>query len=331
MVGVGGMRLFRAETSDWSEKAMPRARDIALRIGLVYVALSCACALAYWAFGMSPFDAINHAMTTLSTGGYSTSDSSMGKYGSPAILWTSIAFMMLGALPFVLYLQSLRFGVLTLLEDEQVRFFVVMVLAIVVVGTMMHVPAPGSSTFEALTAVAFNAVSIITTTGYASADYMLWGDFFIAGFFFLMFTGGCSGSTSGSIKAFRVLIALRLLRVQVNKLVHPNGVFAVKLSGRRIHPEISNALVAFVFAVATTVTIVTIGLAAMGLDFVTALSSAATAVTNVGPGLGPIVGPAGNFSTLPDGAKWLLSVAMLLGRVELFTVIVLFSRAYWRT
>jgi trk system potassium uptake protein len=186
------------------------------------------------------------------------------------------------------------------------------------------------SLWQALTVVAFNAVSTITTTGYASTDYTLWGEFFVGAFLFMMFTGGCSGSTAGSIKAFRLQIALMLLNLQVRKLVHPNGVFVAKLNGRRVDPDITNALVAFIFVVGITVILTTVVLTILGIDFLTSLSAAATAVTNVGPGVGPIIGPAGNFSTLPDTAKWLLAGAMLLGRLELMTVVVLFSSSYWR-
>ncbi|MEQ8857738.1 MAG: TrkH family potassium uptake protein [Pseudomonadales bacterium] len=329
MVGVGGMRLFRSESSDWSEKSLPRTRDLASQIALLYLVLTGLCAAGYWLFGMPGFDAVNHAMTTLATGGYSTSDLSMGKYDSAPILWTSTLFMLLASIPFVLYIRALRGGPGTVLHDDQVKFFLKMVLVVVLAGTAVLASQGDYSTLEALTAVAFNVVSTISTTGFASTDYTLWGEFFVGGFLFLMFTGGCSGSTAGSIKAFRIQIAFTLLNLQVKKLVHPNGVFVAKLNGNRIDPEITAALVAFIFAVGLTVIGVSIVLTLLGIDFLTALSAAATAVTNVGPGVGPIVGPAGNFSTLPDLAKWLLAVAMLLGRLELMTVVVLLSRSYW--
>jgi trk system potassium uptake protein TrkH len=331
VVGVGGMRLFRSESSEWSEKSIPRTRVLAAHIALLYLGLTTLCGGGYWLFGMSSFDAINHAMTTLATGGYSTSDLSMGKYASTGVLWTSTTFMLLASLPFVLYLQAVQSGPGRVLRDEQVVFFLRMVVVIVALGTVVLISGSDYSTWRAITIVAFNAVSTITTTGYASTDYTLWGEFFVAAFLFLMFTGGCSGSTAGSIKAFRLQIALKLLNVQIKKLVHPNGVFAVKLGGSRLESDVTSALVAFIFAIGLTVIAITMALTAVGLDLLTALSSAATAVTNVGPGLGPIVGPAGNFSALPDVAKWLLSGAMLLGRLELMTVLVLFSRSYWQS
>ena len=302
LVGVGGMRLFRSESSDWSDKSLPRTRDIAVRIAWLYVSLTALCGVAYWTFGMSPFDAVNHAMTTLATGGYSTSDQSMGRFASDGVLWTGTMFMILASLPFVLYLEGFRRGIRVFARDDQVRFFFKLVLAVVAVGTTVLAYQQNLPVWEAVTVVAFNVVSTITTTGFASTDYTLWGEFFVAAFVFLMFTGGCSGSTAGSLKAFRLQIALHLFRIQIRKLVHP----------------------------VLTVVLVTLALTALGVDFITAMSSAATAVTNVGPGVGSMVGPAGNFAALPDPAKWLLAGAMLLGRLELMTVLVLLSRSYWQ-
>lgn len=329
LVGVGGMRLFRSESSDWSDKTLPRTRDVAGQICLLYLALSLLCALCYWLFGMTPFDAINHAMTTISTGGYSTSDASMGKYDTTGMLWVSSFFMLLGSLPFIVLLQTLRVGPLVLVRDDQIAFFLTMVLLATLLGTALFDHGE-SSLGRAWTVVTFNMVSTITTTGFVSTDYSLWGGFFVGAFFFLMFTGGCSGSTAGSVKAFRIQIALQMLSTQIRKLIHPNGVFVVRMNHRRVSPSIISDLVAFLFAIGLTVIAITLALGAMGLDLVTAMSSAATAVTNVGPGLGDIVGPAGNFAPLPAQAKWLLAVAMLLGRLELMTVFVLLTRAYWR-
>jgi trk system potassium uptake protein TrkH len=298
LVGVGGMRLFRSESSDWSDKALPRTRDVAIRIGTLYVALSALCAFGYWLFGMSAFDAINHAMTTLSTGGYSTSDLSMGRFDGNGVLWVSVIFMLLGSLPFVVLLQSLRTGPRALVNDDQVVFFAGMVIFVTLLGTALF-DHEGSTLARAWTVVTFNMISTITTTGYVSTDYSLWGGFFVATFLFLMFTGGCSGSTAGSVKAFRIQLALKMFGVQVRKLIHPNGVFVVRLNERRVDAAVTSDLVAFFFAMGLTVIVLTAGLGAMGLDLVTSLSSAITAVTNVGPGLGDIVGPAGNFAPLP--------------------------------
>jgi len=204
-----------------------------------------------------------------------------------------------------------------------------MVLLSTLLGTALF-HHDGISLVRAWTIVTFNMVSTITTTGFVSTDYSVWGGFFVGAFFFLMFTGGCSGSTAGSVKAFRIRLALQMFSTQMKKLIHPNGVFVVRLNRRTVDPSITAALVAFFFAIGLTVIALTLALGAMGLDLITSLSSAATAVTNVGPGLGDIVGPAGNFEPLPALAKWLLALAMLLGRLELMTVFVLLTRAYWR-
>ena len=329
LVGVGGMRLFRSESSDWTDKALPHTRSIAKTIGLIYLALSALCAIAYWLAGMSVFDAVNHAMTTIATGGFSTSDASFGKFDSVVIHWVAIVFMIAGALPFMTYYLGIRHGPLAVYRDEQVRTFLWIVVAICLAGTLLRVLA-GDAVPGAVTAVTFNVVSVITTTGFASTDYLQWGPFFVGLFFFLTFMGGCSGSTSGGVKIFRIQIAFRYLSVQIRRLIHPRGIFVVKLAGRRVDDDILSAFVAFAFAAGLTVIGVTMALAAMGLDLDTALSAAATALMNVGPGVGPIIGPAGNFASLPDAAKWVLTFAMLLGRLELLTVLVLFSPSYWR-
>jgi trk system potassium uptake protein TrkH len=330
LVGVGGMRLFRSESSDWTDKALPHTRDVAKTIGIIYLALSLLCAIAYRMAGMSTFDAINHAMTTISTGGFSTSDASIAKFASPAVDWVAIVFMLSGALPFMAYYMMLRHGPKSLYRDEQVRAFLWILVAVIAIALIVRMQQGDVSPGLAFTQVTFNIVSVVTTTGFANADYLLWGPFFVSLFFFLTFMGGCSGSTAGGVKIFRIQIAFRYLSAQIRRLVHPRGVFVVKLGGRRVEDDILAAFVAFAFAAGLTVIGVTMALAAMGLDLDTALSAAATALMNVGPGVGPLIGPAGNFSTLPDGAKWILSFAMLLGRLELLTVLVLFSPQYWR-
>jgi trk system potassium uptake protein len=330
-LGVGGMRLFRSESSDWSEKSMPRIRSVALSIFGVYVGLTVAAGCAYALAGMTLFDAVNHAMTTVATGGYSTSDASFGHFVAPAIHWVAAVFMLLGALPFVVYVQMLRGDPGAVLRDQQItgflRFVTVVVLALSLWLAWEHDVAP----LEALRLVAFNVISVITTTGYASVDYTLWGPFAVVVFFYLMFVGGCSGSTSGAIKFFRSQIALRVLSRQMLTLVHPSGVFHLEYNGRVLSQDIVRSVVAFSFAFFSTIAVLALWLSFCGLDFLTSLSASVTAVTNVGPGLGDIVGPAGNFSTLPAAAKWALSFGMLLGRLEIMTLLVLFTRHFWRS
>jgi trk system potassium uptake protein TrkH len=329
---VGGMRLFKAESSDWSEKALPRARELAKSLVLVYLVLSVLCGLAYLGAGMDMFNAVNHAMSTISTGGFSTWDNSFGHYQSSLpIHWVAILFMILGALPFVLYVRfwgQFRPGII--LKDTQVRGLLLLLLLASLALTLHQVQTSDRPFMQALTAAIFNVTSVVTTTGFVSGDYSQWGGFAVAVFFFLMFVGGCSGSTSGGMKVFRFQLSLMLLREQVRKLLHPHGVFSRVYNGRKVPADIIVSAVAFSFMYFISVVVITLILAALGLDLVTGLSGAVSALGNVGPGLGEIIGPAGNFKPLPDAAKWVLSAGMLLGRLELLAFVVVLTADFWK-
>lgn len=329
LLRVGGMRLFQTESSDWSEKTLPRSHVVAKSILFVYVGLTFLCTVAFWLSGMTPFEAINHAMTTISTGGYSTSDSSMANF-SPAAHWVAIVFMLLGGLPFILMVSTLRGNRYALVKDQQVRGFVAMLgLTCLLFATWLWTHSDYVF-LDALRIVSLNVISVVTTTGYALGDYTLWGDFAIMAFFYLTFVGGCSGSTSGGLKIFRFQVAYALLRANLQQLVHPRAVIKQQYNGHNLDEEIVRSILTFSFFFTITIGALALALALLGLDMMTALTSAATAVCNVGPGLGPVVGPAGNFSSLPDAAKWLLSAGMLLGRLEIITVLVLMTPAFWR-
>jgi trk system potassium uptake protein TrkH len=327
---VGGMQLVRTESSDLSEKILPRAAQIASAIGLIYLALTLACAILYWYAGMVPFDAAAHAMTTIATGGFSTRDASIGGFGSAAIEWIAIVFMVIGSLPFVLYIQASGGQLRPLLRDAQVRWFIGMAAVVALAISLWLILTASALPSEALRHATFNAVSTISTTGYASTDYGLWGTFPVATLFFLMCVGGCTGSTSGGIKVFRLTVLHAVASNQVARLLRPHGVFVATFNRRPLPETAAIAVMAFVFLFALSFALLAIMLSALGLDYLTAMSGALTALANVGPGLGDIIGPAGNFSSLPDSAKWLLSAAMLLGRLELLTVLVLFTPAFWR-
>ncbi|MCS2609249.1 TrkH family potassium uptake protein [Halomonas dongshanensis] len=327
---VGGMRLFHTESSDWSDKVLPRTGGIAKATLGIYLTFSLVAALAYWLAGMLPLDAVVHAMTSISTGGFANSDASFGAYADrPWLLWMGSLFMLMGALPFVLYIRFLRRSRASLWQDQQVRGLL-LILAVAIgaltLWRVFHDEPLGTS----LTHATFNVVSVVTTSGYASSDYTLWGSFPIAVFFYLTFIGGCSGSTSGGMKVFRLQIALLMLRNQLRYLIHANGVFTTRYNGQSVSGDVSRGVVAFSFFFFLTIAALALALAAMGLDFVTALSGAATAVTNVGPGLGDIIGPAGNFAPLPSAAKWLLCLGMLMGRLEILTVVVLLTPMFWK-
>jgi len=326
---VGGMQLFRAESSERSAKVVGRPVQLVTYIVLIYVALSVACALAYRVSGMTAFDAINHAMTTVSTGGYSTHDVSFSAFENPATHWIATLFMLSGALPFVAYIRTVQRRREPIWRDRQVRALIGFLVVFSLLAGVWYALTSGVGYWEALRLTAFNVTSIVTTTGYASADYQTWGALAVGMFFFLTFVGGCTGSTSGAIKIFRYQVLLIVARSYLLNLLHPNSVIVARYRGRALPDDIAPSVLAFIFVFLASVAALTLGLTAFQLDLLTSLSGAAAALGNVGPGLGPIIGPAGNFSSLPDGAKWLLSIGMLLGRLELFTVLVLFQREFW--
>ncbi|WP_158775523.1 TrkH family potassium uptake protein [Cobetia sp. L2A1] len=327
---VGGMRLFQTESSDWSDKVLPRAGGVAKAIGLVYLGLTVLATFSYWLGGMQGLDAVVHGMTSISTGGFANYDSSMGVYSdSPHLLWMSSLFMLLGSLPFVLFIRTWQDRAGVLWRDAQVLGFLRLLGWVIVALTLYRVMG-GQPLFAALTQVTFNVISVVSTTGYASDDYSAWGPFAVVAFFYLTFVGGCSGSTSGGMKIFRLQIGLIMLGNHLRSLIHANGVFSQRYNGRALPDEVVRAVIAFSFFFFMTIGGLALALSFIGLDLITAVTGAATAVTNVGPGLGDIIGPAGNFSTLPDSAKWLLCIGMLMGRLEILTVLVLFSPSFWR-
>ena len=328
-LGVGGMQLFRTESSDRSEKVMPRVREIATAIGLVYLGLTLACGVAYWIVAMTPFDALLHALTTVSTAGFSSSDASMGHWDNPALHWIATLFMLSGAIPFVLYVRLLQ-GQRDALRDTQVWTLLGLLIIVITFVAAWLVTTGVQGSADALRLAAFNVVSVVTTTGYATADYTLWGNAAVGLFFGLMFVGGCTGSTTGGMKIYRFEIMARLLHSQFLHLLFPRGVFPRVYAGRVLPDDVVGSVVAFFSLYFICYGALTIGLMAFGLDFLTSASGAVSSLSNVGPGLGPIIGPAGNFATLPDGAKWLLCFGMLLGRLELLSVLILFFPQFWR-
>ena len=330
ILSVGGMQLVRAESSDLSDKILPRAAQIASGIGLIYLGLTLACAIAYWSAGMASFDAAAHAMTTIATGGYSTSDGSIGHFANPSIEWIAVVFMVLGALPFVLYIQATNGQIGAPFRDSQVLWFLGIVGSATVLITCWLAVQSDLPPRDALRSAAFNVISVITGTGYASTDYGLWGTFPVQVMFFLMCIGGCTGSTTGGIKIFRFTVLYAVASAQVARLIRPHSVVITTFNRRPLPQAAAVAVITFVFMFALCFSIGALALSAFGLDYLTAMSGSLTALANVGPGLGPEIGPSGNFSGLPDGAKWILSFAMLVGRLELFTVLILAAPGFWR-
>ena len=325
---VGGMQIFRSEAFDTMGKVLPRAAEISAQISTIYVGITAACALSYGAAGMDGFDAIVHAMTTVSTGGFANYDASFARFKG-AHEYVATLFMLLAALPFVLYVRLVNGDAAPLWRDPQVRAFfgiyATLVGAIVVTLLLRHAYDPETALREAL----FNVASILTGTGYASYDYMLWGGFAVGLFFFLGLIGGCAGSTSCSVKVFRYQILFAAARAQIRTINSPHGVFRPRYAGRLVTADVLGSVMAFFTMFVVSLGIFAVALGMTGLDIVTSVSGAASALANIGPGLGDVIGPAGNFATLGDTAKWLLIGAMLVGRLELMAVFVLFTRRFW--
>ncbi len=327
---VGGMQIFRSEGFDTMGKILPRAAQIAQQISVLYLALTFVCAVSFLGAGMEVFDAILHALTTVSTGGFSTRDASFAAFPAAAQM-VCVVFMILAALPFVRFVQLVNGDPLALLRDSQVRaMIVVLALTVMAITFVLWLRAEGAS-LEALQAVLFNTTSLLTGTGYASADYMGWGSFAIVALFFTGLIGGCAGSTACSIKIFRYQLLFASVSAQVRQIYSPSGIFTPRYEGRRVSDDVVNSVMSFFVIFLVTLAVLSILLSMTGLDVITSVSGAASALANIGPGLGDVIGPTGNFATLNDLAKWLLCIAMLLGRLELLAVLVLFTRAFWRS
>ncbi|MEW9682131.1 TrkH family potassium uptake protein [Pseudomonas sp. TE50-2] len=330
LLRIGGMRLFQTESSDRSEKVMPRSHMVAKSIVAVYVGITVLGSLAFWWAGMGLFDAINHAMSAISTGGFSTSDQSLAKWDIPAVHWVAVVVMIMGSVPFTLYVATLRGHRRALIKDQQVQGLLAMLVATWLVLGTWYWATTELHWLDALRHVALNVTSVVTTTGFALGDYSLWGNFSLMLFFYLGFVGGCSGSTAGGIKIFRFQVAYILLKANLNQLIHPRAVIKQKYNGHRLDEEIVRSILTFSFFFAITICIIALLLSLLGVDWMTALTGAAGTVSGVGPGLGEVIGPAGNYATLPDAAKWILAGGMLLGRLEIITVLVLCMPAFWR-
>lgn len=331
MLGIGGMQLFQLETGDNSDKVLPRATQIAAGIAAIYLTLTAICFAAYLWVGMEWLPALCHAMSTISTGGFSASDGSMGHYVDLGADLITTVFMVLASLPFALFLLAARGRFDGLFRDAQVRGFL-LVIAVATLGLtallmMQDIPTDGIAAWRT---ASFNAVSIITGTGFATADYGQWGSFAQASFFVFMFIGGCAGSTTCSVKIFRYQVAGTAIRRYLARLLRPNAIVPMRYNGRPISESILHSVLGFFFVFFAVYAGSAAILSAMGLDLVTALSGAAATLANVGPGLGPIIGPSGTFESLADPAKWVLTANMFIGRLEVLAVLVLLSPRFWR-
>jgi len=331
LLNVGGMQLFRMESSDTTEKILPRTREVTIIISVIYLTLTFACGIAYWLVGMNIFDSIAHSMTTIATGGFSTYSSSIGYFQNPKIEVIATIFIILGSIPFIAYLKFVKGDKKIFFEDAQIRGLIyILIASVLLMFLYLMLNNKEYSFLENLRTSTFNVVSVLSGTGYVTADFSSWGKFPLIFFLFLMFIGGCAGSTTCGIKIFRFQILGRFIINQIKKLIYPLGVFSMKYNNEKISNTFIYSIITFIFLYFFIFFILAAFLSLNGLDFITALSGSASAISNVGPGLGDVIGPNGNFSDLPNFSKLSLSLGMLLGRLELFAVLVLFFPSFWK-
>lgn len=326
---VGGMQIFRTEGFDTFGKILPRAAEISRSIASIYVGLTLACMVSYSLAGMDFFDASVHAMTTIATGGFANYDSSFGEMGAGAE-YAAVFFMLAASLPFVRYVQLVGGSFLPLLKDSQIRAFLMTAAGIVLLLVSWQMVFVTGSFELALRKALFNGVSILTGTGYASEDYGRWGSFAVVFFFMIGLIGGCAGSTTCSIKIFRFQLLFASVKTQIQRIHSPSGIFEPRYEHKPVSQDVISSVMSFFVLFLISLAVLSVLLALTGLDMITSISGAATALANVGPGLGAEIGPAGNFANINDSAKWLLSAGMVVGRLELMAVFVLFTVSFWR-
>lgn len=328
---VGGVSFFKMESSDIADKPFARIATFTRAFVAIYVAITILCMIAYDIFGMSHFDAFNHALTTIATGGFSTHDASFGYFDSHALRLIGTIFMTLCSLPFSILIVFFIKGRLDALRDPQILVFLGYLAAFAISAALYHHIRNGVDLPLALSHSFFNFASILSTTGYASEDYTLWGPFAVAAAYFATFMGGCSGSTAGGIKAYRFVILFNIIVTGLKRLIYPNAVYSVRYGNQIVDADTQRAVFLF-FSVYIFIWVIgSLAMALAGYDFATASSAVITALSNVGPGIGSLIGPAGNFSMMQDPELYILSLAMLLGRLEVLTVLVLLVPMFWRS
>ena len=329
IMNVGGMQLFKISSNDTAEKILPKSKQISIRLIVIYSTLTLICALFYKLFGMNFFDSLTHSMTTIATGGFSNYNESIGYFDSFLIEITSMIFIVLGSIPFIAYIKFLNGDKKIFFSDTQVVAFLKVTFFSIIVLSIYLFFSKGFQN-ESLRSVSFNVISILTGTGYVTKDFDQWGNFPLIFFLILMFIGGCAGSTACGIKIFRVQLLYRFLLNQLKKIIYPRGIFVIKYDKNIIDDKFMSSVISFIFLYIVIFFSLTAILSLTGLDFVTSISGAATSISNVGPGLGDTIGPNGNFSSLENSSKWVLSLGMILGRLELFAILVLFIPSFWR-
>ena len=331
LLKVGGMQLFKMEGPDSTEKILPRTIEVAAIIISTYIILTFLCGFFYWIFGMSIFDSVSHSMTTIATGGFSTHNESIGFFNNSNIEIVASIFIILGSIPFISYLKFVQGNKSVFFQDVQIKGLVyLLTISTIIMFLYLLIINYESSIFDKVRISSFNVISILSGTGYVTDDFGLWGKFSLVFFLLLMFIGGCAGSTACGIKIFRLQMLLIFLKNQIKRLISPNSVIITKYNNQKISDNFINSVIIFIFSFLFIFLIIAMLLSISGLDFITSISGAASSISNVGPGLGDVIGPNGNYKDIPDISKWILSVGMLLGRLELFAVLVLFFPSFWR-
>jgi len=327
---IGGMQLLHMEHDDPYEKTLPKINKFIFEIIFLYFGLTILCLFSYYFNGMNAFDSLIHSMTTISTGGFSNKSLSFGYFDSQTLESISILFMILGSLPFVIFIKFIHGQKNSLFKDDQIRLFIFLLVSIVLISCFWVKHYLNIEWSSALRLTTFNITSILTGTGYTSTNYNNWGGFGLIIILMIMFIGGCAGSTTGGVKIFRFQILFRGVILQIKKLTQPHAVFLMKFNKKTVTENTYTSIISFFFIYILLFILSSVILSFLGLDFLTALSASASAISNVGPGVGEIIGPNGNYSGINEIGKWVLAFTMLIGRLEIFTILVLFSKNFWK-
>ena len=330
IMNVGGMQLLKISSTDGSEKILPKTKEISIRLIIIYIVLTFLCALFYKIFGMKFFDSLTHSMTTIATGGFSNYNDSIGHFNNFKIEMTSMIFIILGSIPFIAYIKYLSGKKNIFITDTQIKSFIKIIFFSILILFLYLVIFNKSFSEISLRSISFNVISILTGTGYVTQNFDSWGNFPLIYFLILMFIGGCAGSTTCGIKIFRVQILYLFIKNQLKKIIYPRGIFIIKYDNNNVNEKFMASIISFIYLYIVIFFVIAALLSLSGLDFTTSISGAATSISNVGPGLGELIGPNGNFSQLPNFSKWVLSFGMILGRLELFAILVLFLPSFWQ-
>ena len=329
MLSIGGMQLFKTESYETPDKVVPKAASFAAGISIVYITLTVVWALMLWFAGMPLFDSIAHAMTTLATGGYSTRSDSLAAFNSSSIEIIVIFGMIVGSLPFVHYLAITKKGLKNLFKDDQVKLFLTLIVFVVLIVSI-YLNLNDIPFLEALRLASFNVISIITGTGFGTSDFNNWGGFPTTILLILMFIGGCAGSTTCGLRMARIQVLVANAKAQISKLIRPHAVVVSYYNQKPIPENVAESVMGFFFLYIISFAVIACLLGGLGLDLITAISGAASAIGNVGPGLGDIIGPSGTYQSIPELGKLFLCAGMILGRLEIFAILVMFSPLFWK-